>query len=334
MKSAPGNPRILRREFTSKASAIALLSTLTPIQFAGTSLAESNVEESSPAESKQRLLKLGLNALARSPEMNYFADGHRGAALISSHYLCSDYVLDDQAQTRIAKLLDLNYASTKLCRDYPEQDPDPQAIQKIGDALAERGDTLLQVGHNAIFAMLAIKAFRLTPDLATPPRVEGVCRLIRKFTPWRDIAPDPSIEPPPFSDEVASARFILKEASGAIDRFVGFGQGFSGHMMTFGHALVELASMGDEEWAESCRQAFCKYVTVTRKGPAKDDRRIKDHASTNLRPLDAEYWQKRSDRSVGIGHVFKYPYAYYDLVSRAGDCEITREIEKKAWHVF
>ena len=298
---------------------------------------ETRDTEASPESAdaaKHRLLKLGLNALARSPSMSYFADGHRGAALISAHYLCSDYVHDPAAQARIAELLDLNYSSTKLCRDFPKEKTDPDAIQRIGEALAARGDTLLQVGHNAIFAMLAIKAFRLDPESATHQRVDGVCELINKFTPWRDIAPDPEIDPPSFSDEAAISQFILTEASEAIDRFVGFGQGFSGHMMTFGHALVELASMGDEHWAESCRTAFCKYVTVTRQGPSKEDRRIKDHLATKLRPVDASYWQKRPDRSVGIGHVFKYPYAYYDLAKRAGDCEIVKTMEAKAWHVF
>ena len=41
-----------------------------------------------------RLISLGLNALARAPEMNYFSDGHRGAAMISAHLLCVDNELD------------------------------------------------------------------------------------------------------------------------------------------------------------------------------------------------------------------------------------------------
>jgi len=284
--------------------------------------------------STDRLIELGLNALARSPEMNYFADGHRGAALISAHYLCDEFVDQPDAQTRIAELLDINYSTTKLCAQFPNERPDPNAIRKIGETLAKRGDQLLQVGHNAIFAMLAIKAFRLAPQLATPQRVEGVCELIRRFTPWNDTPPDPAIQPPSFTDQKAISQFILQEASDAIDRFVGFGQGFAGHMMTFGHSLVELASMGDVEWAESCRTAFCKYVTVTRKGPSPEDRRIKDHLQTKLRPTDTKYWQDRPDRSVGIGHVFKYPYAYYDLAQRAGDAAIVPEMEAKAWHVF
>ncbi|OUX49401.1 MAG: hypothetical protein CBE43_10235 [Rhodopirellula sp. TMED283] len=281
-----------------------------------------------------RLISLGLNALARAPEMNYFSDGHRGAAMISAHLLCVDNELDMETVKRIQQLFDLNWAPSKLCQAFPEGDRDPKAIEKVGLALADGSGVLRQVGHDAIFAMHAIKGFRLMPELATPERVTGVCNLIRSFTPWRDIAPDKDIQPPPFSDEVAASRFILQEASTAIDRFSGFGQGFAGHMLTFGQSLVELAAMGDTEWAESCRTAFRKYVTVTRKGPAPGDRKIADHRPSKLRPRKAQYWHQRGDKTLGIGHVFKYPYGYYDLLRRAKDEQLAAELDSKAYQIF
>lgn len=282
----------------------------------------------------KRLILLGLNALARAHEMNYFTDGHRGAAIVSAHLLCVDNHLDQRACKRITQLVDLNWASTALCKPFPDRAPEPDRIAEIGIALAEGGDVLRQVGHNAIFAMLAIKAFRMMPEAATPERIDGVCKMIRMFTPWRDEDPDPDVDPPPFADSAAASRYVLQEASSAIDRFVGFGQGFAGHMLTFGQSLVELAAMGDGQWAESCRTAFRKYVTVTRKGPAPDDKHRPDHKPTDLRPTDAEYWEKRGDNTMGIGHVLKYPYAYYDLMRRAGDPELQRDLDAKAYHVF
>lgn len=284
--------------------------------------------------SEKHLILLGLNALARAHELNYFTDGHRGASMVSAHFLCVDNDLDEQTTSRIVELFDLNWAASKLCKPFPKADPDPAGIEKIGVALAEGGDVLREVGHNVIFAMLAIKAFRMMPEAATPQRVDGVCALIRSFKPWRDIEPDPDIDPPPFTDTAAASQFILQETNTAIDRFVGFGQGFAGHMLTFGQALVELAAMGDVEWAESCRTAFRKYVTVTRRGPDADSRRIPDHKPSNLRPTDSTYWESRGDKSVGIGHVFKYPYGYYDLLGRAGDPALTRALDAKAYHLF
>ncbi|MBD3673847.1 MAG: hypothetical protein HUJ26_10015 [Planctomycetaceae bacterium] len=283
---------------------------------------------------EKRLVQLGINALARSAEMNYFADGHRGASMISAHLMCENNHFDDEATSRIVELFDLNWASSKLCRPFPEGDPVPDACKQVGEALADGSGVLRQVGHDAIFAMHAIKAFRLLPETATKERVAGVCAMIRAFKPWRDVKPAPEIDPPPFDDAQAASKFILQEASDAIDRFKGFGQGFAGHMLTFGQSLVEMAAMGDVEWAESCRVAFRKYVTVTRMGPQPDDRKIKDHPFSKLRPDDAEYWEKRGDKTLGLGHVFKYPYAYYDLLSRAQDPELEREFDAKAWNLF
>ncbi|MCA9129147.1 MAG: hypothetical protein KDB22_18795 [Planctomycetales bacterium] len=289
-------------------------------------------EERSLAE--KRLVRLGLNALARAPEMSYFADGHRGAAMISAHLMCIDNQFDDAAASRIVELFDLNWAPSKLCQPFPASDPIENAAERVGRTLAEGKGVLREVGHDAIFAMHAIKGFQMLPETATEQRVEGVCNLIRAIKPWRDIAPEDDVQPPPFEDSVAASRYILREASDAIDRFQGFGQGFAGHMLTFGQSLVELASMGLVEWAESCRTAFRKYVTVTRLGPQPDDRKIADHAFSELRPDQVKYWQQRGERTLGIGHVFKYPYAYYDLLACAQDPALEQEFDAKAWQLF
>ena len=52
--------------------------------------------------------------------------------------------------------------------------------------------------------------------------------------------------------------------------------------------------------------------------------KIKDHAFSKLRPEDKDYWQKRGDKPLGLGHVFKYPYAYYDFLARADDPELEK----------
>lgn len=284
--------------------------------------------------SLERLPLLGLNALARAHEYDYFADGHRGASMVAAYLLCTDNDLDTRTRSRIAELIDVNWASTPLCAAFPETGADPGRIREIGAALTEGAETLRQVGHNAILAMLAIKALRMIPCAATHERIDGICRLIRSFTPWRDVAPDPDVDPPPFADTVAASRFVLQEAYEAIDRFVGFGQGYAGHMLTFGQALVELAAMGDVEWAESCRLAFRKYVTVTRLGPEPGSKPRPDHEPSDLRPVDAAYWEKRGEGSLGIGHAFKYPYSYYELLRRADDPALARLWDEKAYHLF
>lgn len=322
------NDSIGRREFAKRTS-LAVGGLMSGALFGGrTSFGK---EEGTP---DKRLVLLGLNALARAHELDYFVDGHRGASMVAAHLLCVDNNLDEDATSRIAELFDLNWASTPLCKPFPDADPEPERIDKIGVALAEGGEVLRQVGHNAIFAMLAIKGFRILPSAATPERIDGVCALIRSFTPWHDVEPDPGVDPPAFTETAAASQFVLREASDAVDRFIGFGQGFSGHMLTFGQALVELAAMGDVEIAESCRTAFRKYVTFTRQGPEPGAKRYPEHKPSKLRPTDAEYWEKRGDHAVDIGHVFKYPYGYYNLLTRADDPELKRAWDAKAYHLF
>ncbi|GAB4133276.1 twin-arginine translocation signal domain-containing protein [Thermopirellula anaerolimosa] len=317
-----------RRDFVKQASCVA------GGLMAGSVLCGGEAVTENPDITGKRLVLLGLNALARAWRFDYFADGHRGAALISAHCLCADNALDDETAARIVEICDKNWSSTPLCESFPDGEADESGLSRIGEALAEGGETLRQVGHNAIFAMLAIKGFRLLPQAATVERVEGVCRMIRAFQPWRDVDPDEDVQPPPFSDAGEAARFVLREALAAVDRFRGYGQGFAGHMLTFGQALIELAATGDVRWAESCRTAFRKYVTVTRRGPDADARRIPDHPPSKLRPNQAVYWKNRGDRSVGLGHVFKYPYAYYDLLRRAEDAQLAAAWEEKAHEIF
>ena len=57
--------------------------------------------------------------------------------------------------------------------------------------------------------------------------------------------------------------------------------------------------------SSNCRQTR-QFVTVTRLGPQQADRKF-----SKLRPSDAGFWKKRGEKTLGIGHVFKYPYAYY-----------------------
>jgi hypothetical protein len=323
------NAPLTRREFTSKTSlGVCSLVTATLLQAEG-----APAPDLDPSE--KRLVMLGLNALARAHEMSYFADGHRGASLVSAHLLCEENHLPDAARARIEQLFDLNWAKSPLCQPFPEEEPDPSQVRKIGAALAEGRGVLREVGHNAIFAMLAIKGFRMLPDAATPKRIEGVCRLIRAIKPWRDeVKAAEDSNPPPFSDPAAASAFVLREASAAVDKWDGHGQGFTGHMLTFGQALVELAQMGDLEWAESCREAFRKYVTITRNGPGTDDKPIAEHKPSKLRPNSTQYWQQRGDKTLGIGHVFKYPYSYYDLLRRVNDPALKQEWDAKAYHVF
>jgi hypothetical protein len=71
-----------RREFANRTSAVVagLLS--------GTLLDSGSLAGQERNEPDKRLVLLGLNALARAHDFNYFTDGHRGASLVAAHLIC------------------------------------------------------------------------------------------------------------------------------------------------------------------------------------------------------------------------------------------------------
>lgn len=83
-----------------------------------------------------------------------------------------------------------------------------------------------------------IRGFRLMPELSTPQRIDGVCKLVLAIKPLRDDVPTAEdADPPPFSDSAAAAIFVLREASAAMDQWADHGQGFRDHLLTIGHAF-------------------------------------------------------------------------------------------------
>ena len=50
-------------------------------------------------------LRLGLNALGRAADLDYFTDGHRGGAIISAYYLCRDEPVDEGVADAIEQRL-------------------------------------------------------------------------------------------------------------------------------------------------------------------------------------------------------------------------------------
>lgn len=52
---------------------------------------------------EKRLIELGLNALARAAQRSYFADGHRGASMISAHLMCADNDLGEATTNRVVE---------------------------------------------------------------------------------------------------------------------------------------------------------------------------------------------------------------------------------------
>ena len=129
----------------------------------------------------------GLNALNRAHETNYFTDGHKGAAIIAAYYFCREVEIESGAADVIRAMIDDHWTHSPLCAPLPREDPEPERISQITGTLHGYLDGLRQAGHNVILPAMAPKAFRQLPEMVTPTRVKGICKLIEAFTTVADI---------------------------------------------------------------------------------------------------------------------------------------------------
>jgi hypothetical protein len=282
----------------------------------------------------ERYLTLGLNALSRAHALDYFADGHRGAAIIAAHYLCRENNVEDGVAGILAGLIDEHWAHTDLCAPFPAERPDPALVDRILAALTENMGPLRQAAHNVILPSLALKAFADVPEALTPARAEGICRLIGCFDTAEDIAPDADNDLPDLGAPGPVAEFMLAETLRTMDAFTGRGQGWSGHMLTSGRAVVDLLQLGYADVAQKAYHTFRVYVKRARMGPLDTDKPRAEHPPVEWMPLQLKYWESRRTRGIEIGHLFKYPYGFYGLMALATDADLEQRCMREAYRVF
>ncbi len=283
---------------------------------------------------EEAYLVRGLNALSRAHETNYFTDGHRGAAILEAYYLCCEIEMESGAADVIRATIDAHWTYTPLCAPLPEEEPDPALIAKITETLQGNVSGLRQAGHNVILPTMALKALRQLPEMVTPTRVDGICRLIEAFTTVEDIRLEEKVDIPDWGELPAVAEFVLSELLRTIEAFDGRGQGWSGHLLTYGRALLDLRELGYDALSCDAEQAFKIYIKRIRMGPLETDGRWEEHEPNDDRPHQRSYWKRRRLRPIGIGHVFKYPYGYCGLMSLADDAQVKRACEEVAYRVL
>jgi hypothetical protein len=285
-----------------------------------------------PEMKDDRYLLLGLNALSRAHTTNYFADGHRGGAIISGVYLCRENDVEHDVPDLVTGIIDEQWSLSSLCAPFPQQPTHPQLLDRIVDCLSDHVTGLREVGHNVILPALALKAFRDVPEAITETRVDGVCQLIRSFTA-KAVPMDDDFHLPDMSVPGVAADFILSEFVQCAARFIGRGQGWTGHLLTYGRALMDLYSLGYMDLAKEAEAGFRIYVRRIRKGPQDTDGVYEEHVPTGFSPLQADYWLERGG-DVHLGHKLKYPYGFYGLLQFVNDPQIEQESLASAFRVL
>ncbi len=291
----------------------------------------------------------GLCGLARAHRAGAMA-GHLGAAVVAGYFFGEDQPdLPSQVHTGVEKELDriirgeetvwfdpkkAGITTAEMFQPFPEERPRKALISTIAEALSGNIDKTRQSGHNVIFAAIAIRALHDHPVYATPPVVEGICKLIEQFdgqVPGRgyygkqrgwitgDQVPLPADDFPPYPSLQSMAGVVVGDLirSASVRR-----QGFGGlyHVINHAAGLVELSQYGYPDLARKGLGAHHHHVRLWRSLPDVEEelgavQRAEDD------PRTPEYWTAGTLRrdSAMLTHRIKTLYGFFKLLRLVED---------------
>jgi hypothetical protein len=266
----------------------------------------------------------GLDGMSRVAETgNTFGLGHNAAAVISSAFFCREQKLDTDTQKEILAFLDGGLLKSSIyAAARPKETADPKLVEGLVEDLDAGIATLRGKGHNIIFAVTCLKALREVPEAATPERIGGLRRMVQGFGKTKGAVekdPEPLVG---LDDEQTFIHFIFEEFLKAA------GDGFDGHVVTIGHALVELHRMGHKDLARKGVPAYWEWV----RGARANEVEVAPAPPQAPTPLTREYWAAQVKRHVGgiVGsHMVKYPYSFYALAKDVKDEDLKKRILEK-----
>lgn len=293
-------------------------------------------DDEKPAEDTPigpREIVKGLDGMSRVAETgNTFGLGHNAAAVISSAFFCREQKLDDDTQQQILAYLDARLLKNPI---YAAARPNEAADSKLTEGLLEDLDagiaTLRGKGHNIIFAVACLKALRVVPQAVTPERIDGLRKMVQSFGRTRSGAEE-NPEPPlvDLDDEQKFIHFVFEQFLSAM------GDGFDGHVVTIGHALIELNRMGYKELARKGVPAYWQWVRLARAGNGEGGEEVSPVPTQAPTPLTREYWAAQAKRRLGeivSSHTIKYPYSFYALAKDVKDEDLKKRILAKVYRL-
>jgi hypothetical protein len=302
-------------------------------------------EQKSPAEDTaigRREIIMGLDGMSRvaDPGNDPFVSGHNAAAVISSAFFCRNEKLEEDTQKEILSLIKARLLTSPIYAPLPEETADQELVGHLVKDLDAGINTLRLSGHNIIFAVISLKALVAVPEAATPARVNGLRKMVQSFGP-RGGGKVPLQNKDSFadlSDEQQFIRFIFEEYLKALELYLnGKGHhGFAGHVLTIGHALVELDRMGHKETARKGVEAYWQFVQQARNGADLGGKKVQDPPQPHLSVLARDYWSeqgKRQSREVVSSHLIKYPYSFYALAKEVRDDDLKKRIFERLYHL-
>jgi len=282
---------------------------------------------------------MGLDGLSRVAEGEWdpFSDGHVAAAVIASAFFTRENELEAATQTSLLAFVEVRLLSRRIFAARPKEPADPELVAGLVKDLDAGIRTLRRGGHNIIFATMALKALRDVPEAVTPARVRGLRNMIQRFgtDETRGAAGKPFTE---LGDKQAFVKLLFEEYLCALELYLaGKGHhGFAGHMLTFGHALLELHRMGYPELAQKGVEAFEPFIQQARAGADLGGRSVASPQPNAPSPLQADYWNaqlRRTTDGIVSSHLVKYPYSFYALLKDLPEGEVRQRVLAKLAHL-
>ena len=281
-----------------------------------------------------RELLQGLDGMSRVVEKgNVFGGGHNAAAVLASALFCREQKLDEGTQGEILSLVKARLLTSPIYEPRPQEAADPGLIEGLANDLDAGIGLLRMSGHNIIFANLCLKVLRELPEAATPARVAGLRQMVKRF--GGDQAGGPrTLEQSQFadlSDETKFVHFVFEEYLKALELYRnGKGHhGFAGHLLTTGHALLELHRAEYQDTAAKGVRAYWQFVRQARGRADLGGEKLAEAPPKSSTPRDRDYWigqHKRRSGDIVSSHLLKYPYSLFALAKEVRDDALKQRI--------
>jgi hypothetical protein len=285
-----------------------------------------------PAPIGRRELVQGLDGMSRVAEKgDVFGGGHTAAAVMASAFFCREQKIDADTQKEILALVEGRLLKSPIYVARPEEKADAELLAALAKDLDAGVDTLRRSGHNIIFAAISLKTLREVPEAVTPERMAGLRKMVQSFGAGGGPRPRNDGTFVDLTDETKFVRFVFEEYLKALDLYRnGKGHhGFAGHLLTIGHALLELKRMGYAETAARGVAAYWQFVKQARDGADLGGQKVKDAPPKPPLPLVREYWAGQSQRAAGTivsSHLIKYPYSFFALAKELRDDDLKQRL--------
>ncbi|PQO44267.1 hypothetical protein [Blastopirellula marina] len=285
-------------------------------------------------------LQTGITGLARAHKAGTMA-GHLGAAVIAGYFYGEDHGdlpegvyrgVEGELKRTIAgeeaiwwNVKQVGIEPADLFQPLPKEDPAPDEIDTIADALAKNVAQLRQSGHNIIFASIGIRALQDHPDFATPEAIAGIRKLTEGFQKthggrgyygkekgWLTsdqvtVAADAAFAPYASIQDMVNVTIDELIATAAVKK-----QGFGGlfHIINHAAAITEIDRFGYKPLARQALPAHHRHIELWRTLPdVADELGAVEKATED--PQHAEYWQGMLKRDQArLTHRIKTLYGY------------------------